>query len=48
LGTGQLDWPAILKAAKQVGVKHYFIEDESSSAPAQIPDTVKYLKSLKL
>lgn len=48
LGTGQLDWPAILKAAKQVGVKHYFIEDESSSAPAQIPETVKYLKSLKL
>src|SRR5437899_5264355 len=29
LGTGQMDWPAILKAAKQAGVKHYFIEDES-------------------
>lgn len=45
LGTGQLDWPAILSAAKQIGVKHYFIEDESSVAPAQIPQSVKYLKS---
>ncbi len=47
LGTGQLDIPAILKAAKKVGIKYYFIEDESSSYPAQIPQTMKYLKSLK-
>ncbi len=30
LGTGQLNIPEILKAAKKVGIKHYFIEDESS------------------
>jgi sugar phosphate isomerase/epimerase len=46
LGTGQLNWPDILAAAREVGVKHYFIEDESSSAPAQIPQSVKYLKGL--
>src|SRR5205809_1384545 len=29
LGTGIMDWPAILKAARNAGVKWYFIEDES-------------------
>ena len=28
LGTGQLDFPAILKAARASGVTHYYIEDE--------------------
>ncbi|MGV3587034.1 MAG: sugar phosphate isomerase/epimerase family protein [Adhaeribacter sp.] len=47
LGTGQLDLPAILKAAKKVGVKYYFIEDESSKFRQQVPQTMAYLKSLK-
>jgi len=47
LGTGQLDVPAILKAAKKVGVKHYFIEDESPQWYKQVPQTMSYLKSLK-
>lgn len=47
LGTGQLDVPAILKAAKKVGVKHYFIEDESPQWYKQVPQTMTYLKSLK-
>ena len=46
LGTGQLDIPAILKAAKKVGVKYYFIEDESSRFHEQVPETIKYLKTL--
>jgi sugar phosphate isomerase/epimerase len=47
LGTGQVDWPAVLAAAKKVGVKYYFIEDESPKAVEQIPQTLKYLESLK-
>ena len=43
LGTGQMNWPAILGAAKKVGVKYYFIEDESPTSEAQIPDSVSYL-----
>jgi sugar phosphate isomerase/epimerase len=46
IGTGELDIPAILKAAKKAGVKHYFIEDESSAVSKQIPESIKYLKSL--
>ena len=47
LGTGELDLPAILKEAKKVGIKHYFIEDESSSYSSQLPVSIAYLKNLK-
>jgi len=46
-GTGQMDIPAILKEAKNIGIKHYFIEDESSNIIIQIPKTIAYLRSLK-
>ena len=46
LGTGQMDWPAILKTAQKVGVKYYFIEDESSRSEQQIPDSLEYLSSV--
>ncbi|MEZ0487098.1 sugar phosphate isomerase/epimerase family protein [Fibrella aquatica] len=47
LGTGQLDLPAILKAAKKSSIKHYYIEDESPSYATQVPQTIAYLKDLK-
>jgi sugar phosphate isomerase/epimerase len=47
LGTGELNIPAILKEAKKVGIKHYFIEDESSNVMQQVPQSIAYLKSLK-
>lgn len=47
LGTGQMNWPAILKAAQEVGVKHYFIEDESPTVLEQIPVSLRYLESVK-
>ena len=47
LGTGQLDLPSILKAAKKVGVKWYFIEDESPTVTEQLPVSLKYLKEVK-
>ena len=47
LSTGELDLTAILKEAKRIGIKHYFIEDESSSYATQVPQSIAYLKSLK-
>ena len=47
LGTGQLDIPAILKAAKKSAIEHYYIEDESPSYATQVPQTMAYLKDLK-
>lgn len=47
LGTGQMDYPAIFKAAKKAGVKWYFIEDESPSAAQQIPQSLRFLEQVK-
>jgi len=47
LGTGQIDIPAVLKAARKAGVKHYYIEDESSTSIEQVPLSIKYINSLK-
>ena len=47
LGTGQMNWPKILKAARKSGVKHYFIEDESVAAPEQIPRSLAFLETVK-
>ena len=47
LGTGQMNWPAILKAAKKAGVKWYFIEDESPTVNDQIPVSLRFLEQVK-
>ncbi len=47
LGTGELDIPAILKVAKNIDVRYYFIEDESNREYIQVPQSILYLKSLK-
>ena len=47
LGTGQMNWPKILAAARKSGVKHYFIEDESVAAPDQIPQSLAYLSQVQ-
>ena len=47
LGTGQVDWPAVLAAAKKVGVKYYFVEDESPDVLTQIPATLQYLRDVR-
>lgn len=47
LGTGEIDIPTILREAKKVGIKHYFIEDESDYVIEHVPQSVSYIKNLK-
>lgn len=47
LGTGQIDIPGVIKEAKRLGIRHYFIEDESPSIAQQVPQSIGYLKGLK-
>jgi sugar phosphate isomerase/epimerase len=44
VGQGQIDWPAVLKAAQRAGVEHYFIEDEAVDAINQIPLSLRFLE----
>ena len=48
VGQGQIDYPAVLRAAQKIGVQHYFLEDETPTPLQCIPDSFKYLKALKL
>jgi sugar phosphate isomerase/epimerase len=46
VGEGQGNWPLILKLSKDIGIAHYFIEDESDHEFENIPKSIEYLKSL--
>ena len=48
VGQGQIDYPAVLRAAQKIGVQHYFLEDETPTPLQCIPDSFKYLRALKL
>ena len=47
LGEGEIDIPGVLREANKIGIKHFFIEDESDSPLINIPKSIAYLKSLK-
>jgi sugar phosphate isomerase/epimerase len=47
LGTGDVGIAEIVREAKKLGIKHYFLEDESSKAEDQLPKSLAYLKSLQ-
>ena len=44
IGTGMMDYPAILRAAQKAGVKYYFLEDESPTSVQQIPLSLRFLE----
>jgi len=48
VGVGQINWREVLVAAQKIGVKHYFLEDETTDPLRSIPESLKYLRSLKL
>jgi sugar phosphate isomerase/epimerase len=47
VGQGQADFPKIFKIANEIGIKHFFIEDESNKELLNIPKSVAYIKSLR-
>lgn len=47
VGEGQADFRAIMREANRIGMKHFFIEDESNKEYEQVPKSVAYLKSLR-
>jgi sugar phosphate isomerase/epimerase len=48
VGTGAIDWKAVIGAAEKVGVNYYFIEDETPAPLECVPASLAYLKALKL
>jgi sugar phosphate isomerase/epimerase len=48
VGSGQIDFPTLLKAAAKAGVSAYYVEDESTDPLSHIPQSVAYLEGVKL
>jgi len=48
LGQGLVDIPAGLRAARETGVRHYYIEDEAVDAAQQLSESLRYLESVRL
>jgi sugar phosphate isomerase/epimerase len=46
-GTGQIDIAGLVKRGKELGIEYMFIEDESSRAVEQVPQSLEYVKNLK-
>jgi sugar phosphate isomerase/epimerase len=46
LGSGDVGIKSVIETARDLGIQHYFIEDESSKAEKQIPKSLAYLKTL--
>ena len=47
LGEGDVGIAAFMQVAKKAGVKHFFIEDESSRSLEQVPKSVAFLRGLR-
>lgn len=47
LGTGQVAMEQVIRTAKKIGIKHFFVEDESDQELDFVPMSIAYLKSLK-
>lgn len=47
LGKGDVGIEAIMRQAKKIGVKYYFIEDESPKSVEQIPQSLDFLSKIK-
>jgi sugar phosphate isomerase/epimerase len=46
VGSGMLDFPAVLREGKKIGIKWYYIEDEALEAAENIPISLRYLRTL--
>jgi sugar phosphate isomerase/epimerase len=47
LGTGQVDWPAVLRAAQNTKIEYFYIEDETDGVVKRVPLSREYIIGLK-
>ncbi len=47
VGTGQIDFRAVLRAAKEVGVERFYVEDETAQPFATIPVSTRWLEAMR-
>jgi sugar phosphate isomerase/epimerase len=48
LGTGQIDFRSVLRAAKNTNIEYYYIEDESPDVINRVPESLEYITLKKV
>ena len=46
-GTGQIDFPSVLRAARKTNVEYFYIEDESPDVIERVPISRQYIMSIR-
>lgn len=46
VGRGQIDFQEVLEAAEEIGLKRYYVEDETMDPVGNIPNSLKYLQTV--
>ena len=46
IGTGQIDFAAVLEAAQEIGLMHFYLEDETPNSMENIPPSIDYLETI--
>lgn len=47
VGTGQIDFRAVLRTAGEVGIEGFYVEDETANPFATIPETTRWLQTVR-
>lgn len=47
IGTGQIDFRRVIRAAMQSGVRYFYIEDENAEVKDHLPISLRHLKNLR-
>ncbi|MDP9347546.1 MAG: sugar phosphate isomerase/epimerase, partial [Gemmatimonadota bacterium] len=47
VGTGQIDWRAVLRAAREIGLDRYYIEDETADPFGSVAQSIRFLQTVK-
>ena len=48
VGTGRVDWEAVIGTAREQGISLFFVEDEGVDSPRDIPLSLAYLRGLDI
>lgn len=48
VGSGQIDYRAVIRTAKQVGVQNFYLEDETKDPFATVPQSIRWLRGVKI
>ncbi|MBP8256143.1 MAG: sugar phosphate isomerase/epimerase [Opitutaceae bacterium] len=48
VGLGEIEWPKLFNVAVNLGIRHFFIEDETLAPLDNIPKSIAYMRNLPL